>query len=267
MAESNKGEVKGFIQRDVKKSSPAGTITFLGLRGLDPVLQYSLLAGSGAALLGRLGMTPVLPGVAVHTGIRAIDALGLPLSHLIILAMAVGSAAKQSYWRVNLSEIYFPPTAAITVSVFNTLVNSINTLLFISTASTSLLAPAFPGTNLPYPLVVGPILYTIGIALEVVSEHQRKVFKNDPANKGKVMRSGLWSWARHINYGGYALWRGAYSFASSGLVAGLVMGGGQAFDFVTRAVPSLNEYCSERYGEQWESFRKDVNWTILPGIY
>ncbi|EEU40973.1 uncharacterized protein NECHADRAFT_91175 [Fusarium vanettenii 77-13-4] len=267
MAESNKAGSKEFIQRDVKKSSPAGTLTFLGLRGLDPVLQYSLLTGGGAALLGNLGIPSISPDAVVHTGIQAIDALGLPLPHLIILAMAVGSAAKQGYWLVKLSEIYFPPTAAITVSVYNSFVNSVNTLLFVAAATSSTKAPAFPGTSIPYPLVVGPALYTVGIALEVVSEYQRKVFKDNPANKGKVMRTGLWNWARHINYGGYALWRGAYSFASSGPVAGLVMGGGQAWDFITRAVPSLNRYCSERYGEQWESFKKDVKWTVLPGIY
>lgn len=267
MAEPNKGASREFIQRDVKKSSAAGTIAFLGLRGLDPVLQYSLPAGGGASLLGHIGIPSISPGAVIHTGIDAIDALGLPLSHLIILGMAVGSAAKQSYWLVKLWEIYFPPTAAITVSVYNSFINSANTLLFLATATSSTEAPAFPGTSIPYPLVVGPVLYTVGIALEVVSEYQRKVFKDDPANEGRVMRSGLWSWARHINYGGYALWRGAYSLAASGLVAGLVMGSGQALDFVTRAVPSLNRYCSERYGEQWESFKRDVKWTVLPGIY
>ncbi|KAF4459489.1 hypothetical protein FALBO_13751 [Fusarium albosuccineum] len=270
MAETDKNKSGDFIQRGVKKSSTAGTVTLLSLRGLDPVLQYGLLTGGGAALLGRFGIpsiAPVAAGAAVRTGTQAIDALDLPLSHLVILAMAAGSTLKQSYWLVSLSQEYFPPSSAIAVSGYNTFANSINTLLFLAAATSSVSAPVFPGTSVPYPLAVGSILYSVGILLEVVSEYQRKVFKSDPASKGKVMRSGLWSWARHINYGGYALWRGAYSLAASGVVAGLVVGGVQAWDFVRRAVPSLNEYCSERYGEQWESFKKDVKWTILPGIY
>ncbi|KAM5348377.1 hypothetical protein ACJ41O_008201 [Fusarium nematophilum] len=271
MADSDKNQPPtDFVQRGIKKSSPAGVITFLGLRGLDPVLQYSLLSGSGAALLGRLGVSSIAPAAAgniVRTGIQAIDSLGLPLPHIIILAMALGSSLKQSYWLVGLSQEHFPPTSAIAVSLYNTVANSTNTLLFLAAVTSSVSAPAFLGTGVPYPLVVGSALYGIGIALEVVSEYQRKVFKSNPKNRGKVMRSGLWTWARHINYGGYALWRGAYSLAASGVVAGLIVGGGQAWDFVSRAVPALNGYCSERYGEQWESFKRDVKWTVLPWIY
>ncbi|KAF4984367.1 hypothetical protein FZEAL_435 [Fusarium zealandicum] len=257
----------GLVQRGLKKSDPAGTITFLGLRGLDPLLQYGLLTGSGAALLGRLGISSIAAAAGVRTGIQAIDSLGLPLPHLIIFVMAVGSSLKQAYWLVSLSQEHFPPFRAAAVSMINTFINSANTLLFLAAATSSVTAPAFPGTNVPYPLVVGSALYGLGIALEAGSEYQRKVFKDDPSNKDKVMRSGLWSWARHINYGGYALWRGAYSLAASGLVAGLLVGGGQAWDFVTRAVPTLSEYCGQKYGEQWDSFEKDIKWTLLPGIY
>ena len=256
-----------LIQRGVKKPNPPGTLTFLGLRSLDTVLQYNLLAGGGAALLAKAGITTIASGAALQTGISIIDSLNLPLSHLIILAMAVGSTVKQSYWLVSLSQENFPPTAALAVGAYNSFVNTLNTLLFLTAATSSLSAPSFPGTSVPYPLVIGSILYTIGITLETVSEYQRRKFKDDVANKGKVMRTGLWRWARHINYGGYALWRGAYCLASSGIVGGLVMGTIQALDFVTRAVPVLNEYCGKRYGEQWDSFKKDVKWTILPGIY
>lgn len=267
MADKSPKKNRDLINRGVKSSNPPGTLTFLGLRGLDPILQYNLLAGGGAALLAKAGIRTIGNGLVAQTGIGLLDSLNLPTSHLIILAMAIGSTAKQSYWLVGLSQENFPPTAAIATSAYNTLVNTANTLLFLSAATSSLNAPAFPGTSVPYPLVVGSVLYAIGLTLETAAEVQRKTFKDDPANKGKVMRSGLWSWARHINYGGYALWRGAYCLAASGWVGGLLMGTFQAVDFVTRAVPVLNDYCGERYGEQWESFKKDVQWTILPGIY
>lgn len=267
MADQPSKHSKSLIHRGVKKPNPSGTLTFLGLRSLDSILQYKLLAGSGAALLAKAGIATITNGAPLQIGLGFVDSLNLPASHFVILTMAVGSAVKQSYWLTVLSQETFPPASAIAVSVYNTFVNTTNTLLFLTAATTSLSAPAFPGTNIPYPLLVGSTLYTIGIVLETVSEYQRKKFKDDPANKGKVMRSGLWGWARHINYGGYALWRAAYSLASSGLVGGLVMGSFQTYDFLTRSVPELNDYCSERYGEQWESFKRDVRWTILPGIY
>lgn len=117
------------------------------------------------------------------------------------------------------------------------------------------------GTNIPYPFVLGPALYAVGIVLKMVSEAQRKAFKDDPANKGKLMRLGLWSWARHINYRVYALWGSAYCLVASGCVEGMISGV-QALDSMTRAVPTLDNYRSDRYGEQWENFKKDVKWMI-----
>ena len=147
-----------LIQRGVKRPNALGTLAFVGLRALDPVLQYNLLAnGWGAQVLSKLGVSAALSATPVATvlvGIPYIDSLGLPLSHLIILGLSVGSAVKQIYWLVGLSAEEFPPSAAIAVSFYNTLVNSTNTLLFLS-ASTSVLSGTtvnFPGTTLPYQL-------------------------------------------------------------------------------------------------------------------
>jgi hypothetical protein len=35
----------------------------------------------------------------------------------------------------------------------------------------------------------------------------------------------------------------------------------------TRAVDVLDAYCSERYGEQWTRFKRDVPYKLVPGIY
>ncbi|WYZ46363.1 hypothetical protein EsH8_IX_000588 [Colletotrichum jinshuiense] len=260
-----------LIKRGVKKSNVPGTLTFIGLRGLDPLLQYNLIAGGwGAAILAKIGVDTIpLNAVAVTTtGISLLDNLNLPLPHLILLGMSVGSFVKQAYWLVSLSAEEFPPNVAATVSFYNTLVNSANSLLLITTATSILSSPRdFPGTTLPYQVVLGSVLFSAGMFLETASEWQRKRFKDKPENKGKVMRGGLWSWARHINYGGYALWRAGYCMAASGFIGGTIMGVWQAFDFLTRGVPALNDYCSTRYGEQWVQFKREVKWIFLPGIY
>ncbi|KAH7375091.1 hypothetical protein B0T11DRAFT_303402 [Plectosphaerella cucumerina] len=269
----HKKPVRDLINRGVKKSNPLGTLTFVGLRALDPLLQYNLLAaGWGARLLAKVGASTIPSASAVGafvTGVPFIDALNLPLPHLVILTLSVGSAAKQIYWLVALSAEEFTFPAAVSVSIYNTLVNSVNSLLFLA-ASTSVLAlprTEFPGTGLPYQLVVGASLYAVGITVETVAEIQRKAFKDRPENKGKVMKTGLWSWARHINYGGYSLWRAAYCFASSGWLGGLAMGAWQTLDFVNRAVPVIDEYCAGRYGAQWTQFKKEVPYIIIPGVY
>ena len=60
-------------------------------------------------------------------------------------------------------------------------------------------------------LVVGVAVWAIGVFFEAVGDHQLRTFKADPANKGKIMDRGLWSWTRHPNYfGDAAVWWGMW---------------------------------------------------------
>lgn len=43
-------------------------------------------------------------------------------------------------------------------------------------------------------------LYLIALVGETISDAQMKRFRADPANKGKVIGTGLWAWSRHPNY-------------------------------------------------------------------
>lgn len=45
-------------------------------------------------------------------------------------------------------------------------------------------------------------LFVVGILIETLCEESRKRFKADPANKGKIDDTGLWSIVRHPNYAG-----------------------------------------------------------------
>ncbi len=61
-------------------------------------------------------------------------------------------------------------------------------------------------------------LWVIGFAFEATGDYQLRKFKSDPANKGKVLRGGLWKYTRHPNYFGDAVvW---WSFALFSVVAG-----------------------------------------------
>ncbi len=51
----------------------------------------------------------------------------------------------------------------------------------------------------------GLFLCVFGIVFETAGDLQLTLFKQNPENKGKVMRSGLWKYTRHPNYFGDSL--------------------------------------------------------------
>lgn len=236
---------KGMLRRGVKQRSPAGIATFVGLRFLDPLWQYQILRhGVAEPLLHKLGLNTLPAGAPAQTGFAPIDSLQLSPYRLVLLAMSVAAAAKHSYWVGVTSEEEFGPAAAATVSAFNTVMNSLNTVLFTTTfASASLDTDA----NFPqWPLLVGSTLFTVGLLTETVAETQRKAFKSKPENKGKVCTTGLWGIVRHINYTGYTLWRTGFALTAGGWVWGTAIAALFLSDFNNRSIPELDGYCSER---------------------
>lgn len=63
--------------------------------------------------------------------------------------------------------------------------------------------------------LLGFALAVFGIAYEAIADWQLSVFKENPANKGKVMDQGLWAWSRHPNYfGEICTWWGIWLIAA-----------------------------------------------------
>ncbi|KAH8686074.1 hypothetical protein BGZ60DRAFT_523340 [Tricladium varicosporioides] len=250
----------------IKRASPVGTSTFVGLRALDVWIQYGILAqGLADPLLNRLGISHIPATTA------PIVALGLPLKPLVILAMAAGTAIKQIYWILAIAQEEMPVANALPIGFFNTLFNSANSIISLTTAA-SYLTPRFlsavSGQNELSPLfIISTILYIVGIVIETASEVQRLQFKKDSKNEGKPFTGGLWSLARHINYGAYTVMRSGYALASGGPIWGSVIFSFFAVDFVRRGVPVLDEYCTKRYGASWAEFKKKTPYVLFPGIY
>jgi len=63
-----------------------------------------------------------------------------------------------------------------------------------------IVAARTPGHELALRDVLGVALMMIAIGGEGLADAQMKLFKSDPANKGKVADIGLWGWSRHPNY-------------------------------------------------------------------
>lgn len=78
-------------------------------------------------------------------------------------------------------------------------------------------AVATPGSTVGLPEMAGFFLALFGVAFEGVADWQLAVFKRDPANAGRVMRTGLWARSRHPNYFGEAcVWWGMWLMAAPG---------------------------------------------------
>ncbi|HEX4533911.1 MAG TPA: DUF1295 domain-containing protein [Rhizomicrobium sp.] len=75
------------------------------------------------------------------------------------------------------------------------------------------------GPPVPFGILdfIGIALFAIGFFFEAVGDYQLTVFRDDPANTGKVLNTGVWAWSRHPNYFGEAtLWWGFFFIALGG---------------------------------------------------
>ena len=64
---------------------------------------------------------------------------------------------------------------------------------------------------------IGSSLFLFGLAIEIVADYQKTIFRKDQKNKDDFIRTGLWSLSRHPNYlGEIVLWLGisVISFSS-----------------------------------------------------
>ncbi len=251
----------------VKRPSPGAHALFVGLRGADVALQYSLLAHHAANPLLQLLGIPTLPAplsVSPSAGIWA-SLSALPLRPRLLLGFSIASWLKQSFWAIFITENEMSAGSAVQISLFNSVFNSFNS---IASNIAPLLAPLLPSVvgavlgqlgiispSQPDPntlsptFLLGTAMCVAGLLVEAVSETQRHSFKSRPENKGKVYTGGLFSIARHINYGAYTVWRSGYALAAGGPIWGALVFGFFFRDFATRGVPVLDGYCSKRVSQ------------------
>ncbi len=57
--------------------------------------------------------------------------------------------------------------------------------------------------------IVGLSVWLVGFSIEAIADYQKSAFKQNPANEGQFISTGLWAWSRHPNYfGEIMLWTG-----------------------------------------------------------
>lgn len=64
--------------------------------------------------------------------------------------------------------------------------------------------------------LLGATVWACGLAFEAIGDRQLARFKADPANRGRILDTGLWRYTRHPNYFGDALlWWGLWLVSAS----------------------------------------------------
>jgi len=82
--------------------------------------------------------------------------------------------------------------------------------------SLPLLAALTGGRQLGALDVAGVLLWIVGFVFETLGDLQLAQFRRNPANRGKVLDTGLWGMTRHPNYfGDFCIWWGFYLIALS----------------------------------------------------
>lgn len=96
-------------------------------------------------------------------------------------------------------------------------------LMLIVAAPIIYVLSAARGTSLGAVQLAGAWVWLMGFVMEAGGDFQLSRFKSNPENKGKLLKSGLWSITRHPNYFGDTLqWWGFGLFAlESGEAAGI----------------------------------------------
>ena len=232
-----------WVDRSQKGSNPIPRFIFSVLRAVDPYLQYLIIFGGyGSLLIAKTGLVPVPAGP----------------KGTVLVAMAAACAAKQIIHMTWIFEEKIAPHWAVLFALYSTLCNGL--------ASLSSLIYG-PSEGLTTPQYIGITVFTVGILTEFISEVQRKRFKDDPANKGKNYSGGLFSLARHINYGGYTLGQAGLALTSGNYWLAALQFVFMTSDFTYRAVPALTQHCSAKYGDSWKKFERDVPHTLFPFLW
>lgn len=128
-----------------------------------------------------------------------------------------------------------------------------------------LLAARTPRAGIGVQDVVGVIIFAGALWGEGIADGQMHAFRANPANRGKVCDTGLWSWSRHPNYFfEAAIWIAypvialdlAHPFTWLSLIAPVIM-------FLTvrfaSGVPPLEEAMLKSRGDAYLAYQKRVS--------
>jgi protein-S-isoprenylcysteine O-methyltransferase Ste14 len=112
---------------------------------------------------------------------------------------------------------------------------------------------------------LGFSVYIIGGVINTGSEIQRKRFKENPENSGKLYTDGLFRYAQHINYFGDVVWAIGWAMITHNWWA-MIIPVFSLLNFIFFMIPPLDEYLEKKYGEDYKEWDKNTK-KLIPFIY
>ena len=112
---------------------------------------------------------------------------------------------------------------------------------------------------------LGIILFILGSYLNTYSEFQRRKFKKDQNNKGKLFTLGLFQYARHINYLGDICWVIGWAIVTHNIWSGLIPVS-LTLGFIFFFIPELSRHLEKNYAEEYIDWKKQTK-KLIPFIY
>ena len=86
----------------------------------------------------------------------------------------------------------------------------------LTIAASLIMIQAFSQTPLNMLDYLGMAIWGMGFFFEAIGDEQLRRYKQNPANKGRIIQSGLWHYTRHPNYfGEVILWWGLFLMSLS----------------------------------------------------
>ena len=121
-------------------------------------------------------------------------------------------------------------------------------------------------TGLPVNLweVSGILFFVTGSFFNSYSEYQRKQWKKDPQNRGKLFTGGLFGISRHVNYFGDFLWVSGYAMVTRNIYSILIPLFLFPF-FYFFNIPKLETYLQTRYSAEFDQYKKQTK-SFIPFI-
>jgi len=127
--------------------------------------------------------------------------------------------------------------------------------------------PMLVAASNPEPLTwtdfAGMALWLFAIGGETLADRQLAAFRNDPANAGRVCRTGLWAWSRHPNY--FFEWLHWWAYVLIGLPGpyGWITLGGPIVMLVfllrITGIPPLERHALESRGEAYREYQRTTS--------
>lgn len=224
-------------------------------------------------ILGRLACIPLQHLIITHSPfavppptLSTLDLASWPSSFsslpeptTVFLGMTGILVLKQSIWAFYISAERMTLPFAFFGVVADFIYEGLSALVYSYALRNPFWRPSY--------LYLSAAVHLVAALVELGGELQRKAFKDDPRNKGKLYTRGLWAWVRHPNFAMNVVYGAAYGFATGGWAYVGVPIAMYVRNFVGNAIPPKEEYLESRYGEQWEKYRRVVRWKLCPGVY